>query len=123
MSDLDTCPDYTDVRKGRDNGNRRRSQRSPGHPANRQSLRARRTHTMTSAPFAMYLAGTSRRHETDAPVCVELDQRNGNAPADVRLLHITPVERAVLQLLADGNATREIAVRLGVLESAVDDCL
>jgi len=71
----------------------------------------------------MYLAGTSRRHETDAPGCVELDQRNGNAPADVRLLHITPVERAVLQLLADGNATRDIAVRLGVLESAVDDCL
>ena len=36
------------------------------------------------------------------------------------VLQITPVERAVLQLLSDGNATSEIATRLRLSERALD---
>ena len=36
------------------------------------------------------------------------------------MLHITPVERAVLQLLADGTATADIAGRLGISERAIE---
>jgi len=36
------------------------------------------------------------------------------------VLLITPTERAVLQLLADGNATRDIASRLRLSERAID---
>jgi DNA-binding NarL/FixJ family response regulator len=36
------------------------------------------------------------------------------------VLHITPAERAALQLLAIGKPAREIALRLGVIESEVD---
>ena len=36
------------------------------------------------------------------------------------VLLITPTERAVLQLLADGNATRDIANRLRLSEWAID---
>jgi DNA-binding NarL/FixJ family response regulator len=40
-----------------------------------------------------------------------------------QVLHITPVERALLQLLANGTATREIAVRFCVAEREVDEQL
>jgi DNA-binding NarL/FixJ family response regulator len=36
------------------------------------------------------------------------------------VLQITPAERAVLQLLADGAATRDIASRLRLSEPAID---
>jgi DNA-binding NarL/FixJ family response regulator len=36
------------------------------------------------------------------------------------VLQITPEERAVLQLLADGNATTDIAARLGLSERALE---
>jgi DNA-binding NarL/FixJ family response regulator len=36
------------------------------------------------------------------------------------VLQITPAERAVLQLLSDGNATRDIADRLRLSEPAFD---
>jgi len=36
------------------------------------------------------------------------------------LLHITPAERAALQLLADGRSSREIAERLRVSESRIE---
>jgi DNA-binding NarL/FixJ family response regulator len=36
------------------------------------------------------------------------------------MLHITPRERAALQLLANGNPTHEIAGRLGVSEGQVE---
>jgi DNA-binding CsgD family transcriptional regulator len=36
------------------------------------------------------------------------------------MLQITPLERAALQLLADGRAPREIAERLRLSESTVD---
>jgi len=39
------------------------------------------------------------------------------------VLQITPVERAVLQLLADGNTTTDIASRLRLTESAIDGLL
>jgi len=39
------------------------------------------------------------------------------------MLHITPVERAVLQLLADGNATADIGDRLGISERAIEALL
>ena len=39
------------------------------------------------------------------------------------MLHITPVERAVLQLLADGKATTDIAGRLGISEGAIEALL
>jgi len=39
------------------------------------------------------------------------------------VLKITPVERAVLQLLADGNTTTAIARRLRLSERAVDTLL
>jgi len=39
------------------------------------------------------------------------------------VLHITPVERAVLQLLADGYSVLEIADRLALSESAVESLL
>jgi len=39
------------------------------------------------------------------------------------VLQITPVERAVLQLLADGNAIIEIADRLGLTLEAVESLL
>jgi LuxR family maltose regulon positive regulatory protein len=39
---------------------------------------------------------------------------------DALILQITPAERAVLQLLADGKPTPEIAGRLRISESAVE---
>ena len=39
---------------------------------------------------------------------------------EVRVLHITPAERAALQLLADGRTKPEIASRLRVDERDVD---
>jgi DNA-binding CsgD family transcriptional regulator len=39
------------------------------------------------------------------------------------VLHITPVERAVLQLLADGKGTTDIAGRLGLSEGAIEALL
>lgn len=36
------------------------------------------------------------------------------------LLHITPSERAALQLLASGKTTHEIAGRLGITESEAE---
>jgi DNA-binding CsgD family transcriptional regulator len=39
------------------------------------------------------------------------------------VLHITPVERAVLQLLADGKATTSIAARLRMTDRAVEALL
>ena len=39
------------------------------------------------------------------------------------VLQITPVERAVLQLLADGNTIPDIAGRLRLAESAIDGLL
>ncbi|OLC41926.1 MAG: hypothetical protein AUH43_23655 [Acidobacteria bacterium 13_1_40CM_65_14] len=39
------------------------------------------------------------------------------------VLQITPAERAVLQLLADGKATSEIADRLGISDRAVEALL
>ena len=39
------------------------------------------------------------------------------------VLQITPVERAVLQLLADGNATTDIANRLRVSVEAIETML
>jgi DNA-binding CsgD family transcriptional regulator len=38
----------------------------------------------------------------------------------VLVLHITPRERAALQLLADGRATNEIACGLGISEHAIE---
>ena len=40
--------------------------------------------------------------------------------ATTMVLQTTPAERAVLQLLSDGNATREIANRLRLSERALD---
>jgi DNA-binding CsgD family transcriptional regulator len=40
--------------------------------------------------------------------------------ADTTMLHITPMERSALQLLANGKATRDIAERWGVSEPEVD---
>ena len=37
------------------------------------------------------------------------------------VLQITPAERAVLQLLADGTATRDIASRLRLSERTIDE--
>ena len=39
------------------------------------------------------------------------------------VLQITPAERAVLQLLADGSPTVDIARRLGLSERAIDALL
>jgi len=39
------------------------------------------------------------------------------------MLHITPVERAVLECLASGSATTDIARRLGVKELEIESCL
>ena len=39
------------------------------------------------------------------------------------MLHISPVERAVLQLLADGNSTTSIAARLRMTDRAVETLL
>ena len=39
------------------------------------------------------------------------------------MLQITPVERAVLQFLADGNGIAAIADRLGLTEQAVESLL
>jgi DNA-binding CsgD family transcriptional regulator len=39
------------------------------------------------------------------------------------MLQITPVERAVLQLLSDGNPTMDIAKRLGLTERTIDTLL
>lgn len=39
------------------------------------------------------------------------------------MLQITPVERAVLQLLADGDGIIEIADRLGLTQEAVESLL
>jgi len=39
------------------------------------------------------------------------------------VLQITPAERAVLQLLADGNPTVDIARRLGLSQRAIDTLL
>lgn len=36
------------------------------------------------------------------------------------VLHITPLERTALRLMADGKTTREIAADLGISEWAVD---
>ena len=38
-------------------------------------------------------------------------------------LHITPSERAVLEFLASGAATHEIAHRLGMNEPEIERCL
>jgi DNA-binding NarL/FixJ family response regulator len=39
------------------------------------------------------------------------------------MLHITPWERGVLEQLARGDATREIALRVGMDEPDVESCL
>lgn len=43
--------------------------------------------------------------------------------AEMGLLHITPSERGVLEELARGSATAEIARRLGISEADVESCL
>jgi len=43
--------------------------------------------------------------------------------SEASVLRITPEERAVLQLLAGGKSTRDIASHLGTLESDIDERL
>jgi DNA-binding NarL/FixJ family response regulator len=54
---------------------------------------------------------------------VELKGSRSSIDGGAMVLQITPAERAVLQLLADGNPTVDIANRLGLSERAMDTML